>query len=304
MGNIGLLIKKLRETKGISVRELAHNICTEKYIYLIESGTRNPSTMIMEKIGFKLGVDIMEYWAYLDCKNPTLVKQVIDQFEVFRKSREIDKLIQLTYYIDQDLDFMHLPWRYELEFNLILENLMHATAFETTGERIRKAILDLGGELNAYESAKINSVMLLKFYNLYSMYFFSNGEIEEGDRVIKALYFIIEKKKYIHSFKDKFISIATNYYNRLLENNDLGDFEPSIKQFLVYQMKINHLDRVYLTYFLLAYYYSKINEDEKAKKHLKHFINLGEVFGDMNDYTHLLEYPFVMEYLKNKTDWA
>ena len=38
MSHIGIVIRTLREKQGLTRQDLAKNICTEKYVYLIEKG--------------------------------------------------------------------------------------------------------------------------------------------------------------------------------------------------------------------------------------------------------------------------
>ena len=49
---IGPIIKEKRISQGLTQKELADGICTDKYIYLIETKQRNPSVkMLNKKIG-------------------------------------------------------------------------------------------------------------------------------------------------------------------------------------------------------------------------------------------------------------
>ncbi len=50
----------------MSRKELAENICSEKYLYLIEKGDRTPSSEITRLLGDKVGVDIFKYYAVYD----------------------------------------------------------------------------------------------------------------------------------------------------------------------------------------------------------------------------------------------
>lgn len=48
---IGKVIKEHRDIVGMSRKTLSEDICTEKYIYLIEKGKRTPSANVIKLLG-------------------------------------------------------------------------------------------------------------------------------------------------------------------------------------------------------------------------------------------------------------
>lgn len=58
MNHIGNVIKTLRCNLGLAAIDTAKDICTEKYLYLIEKGERIPSVEITRFIGTRLGTDL------------------------------------------------------------------------------------------------------------------------------------------------------------------------------------------------------------------------------------------------------
>lgn len=66
MNYIGSIIRDSRNRLRMSRKELAENICSEKYLYLIEKGDRTPSSEITRLLGDKVGVDIFKYYAVYD----------------------------------------------------------------------------------------------------------------------------------------------------------------------------------------------------------------------------------------------
>lgn len=75
MNHIGNVIKEYRSLIGMSRNDIAKNICTEKYVYLIEKGQRTPSADMTRLLGDNLGIDLFEYYQYLDCINPIEVRE-------------------------------------------------------------------------------------------------------------------------------------------------------------------------------------------------------------------------------------
>jgi len=97
--------------------ELAHGICTDKYIYLIEKGERSPSTEILRLLGNRLGVDYVVYYEYLDCLDPIRVREFMIQMKVIRKNNNQAELMEVTLEAKKIPDFNTLPWKYEVVLN-------------------------------------------------------------------------------------------------------------------------------------------------------------------------------------------
>ena len=55
MNHIGSIIKEFRLLRQLTQEQLAENICSEKYVYLIEKGERTPSTDLLRQFSDKIG---------------------------------------------------------------------------------------------------------------------------------------------------------------------------------------------------------------------------------------------------------
>lgn len=85
---LGQLIKDLRESNGMSQKELAQGICSQSEISKIEAGKNMPYTDIMIQIAIKLGVDLNYFFYRIDKPEPDFIN---DRFIEIRKAvREKD----------------------------------------------------------------------------------------------------------------------------------------------------------------------------------------------------------------------
>ncbi len=96
MNCIGSVIKEYRKRKKISRKSLADGLCSEKYIYLIEKGERTPSAEMSALLGDKLGIDLFEYYEYVDCIDPIDVNQAIKLFTRYRNGNDMVALKRVT----------------------------------------------------------------------------------------------------------------------------------------------------------------------------------------------------------------
>jgi transcriptional regulator with XRE-family HTH domain len=65
----GMVLKKLRATKGLSQEEFAHNVGLHRtYISQLERGLKSPSLRTMDKLCDELGVSLVELMRHLEQK--------------------------------------------------------------------------------------------------------------------------------------------------------------------------------------------------------------------------------------------
>jgi HTH-type transcriptional regulator, pleiotropic regulator of extracellular virulence genes len=64
--HIGVEVKKLRKSKGLTQQELAKNICHQSEISRIEAGNVYPSMYILYGISGKLDVSMSYFYELLD----------------------------------------------------------------------------------------------------------------------------------------------------------------------------------------------------------------------------------------------
>lgn len=119
MNHIGSVINKIRCSLDVSRNKISKNICSEKYLYLIEKGDRTPSAEILRLFSNKLGVDLFEYYHFLDCADPIQVCDGIKLFNLYRRVADFGTLKNLSDDMASLPDFQRAPWKYELDVNRI-----------------------------------------------------------------------------------------------------------------------------------------------------------------------------------------
>lgn len=89
---IGDIIKAERMAQKLTRKELAEGICSEKYIYLIEKNERNPSAFILNDLSDRLGIDLFEYYPYLDYDNKDEIYKHRQNIERYSQSSNLIKM--------------------------------------------------------------------------------------------------------------------------------------------------------------------------------------------------------------------
>lgn len=177
MKKMGPLIKSIRTSQGISRESLAKGIYSSKYIYLIEKGLRTPSSEILIDVGIRLNFDLFEYFPYMDCENPLVVKAFIDEFHLLRAKKDLDKLEEMTDEARKNRAFQNVPWKSQIDYNQAYIRLFRGNLSLETHALIQQGILNAGGTLNIELQAKsVPSADLLRFYNLLGEYYLLSGD--------------------------------------------------------------------------------------------------------------------------------
>lgn len=281
MKNIGTLIKCTRELKGLSQTQLAHDICSPKYIYLIEKSERIPSVEILEAIGSRMDVDFFEYLPYADCYDPIFVKFSIDSFNISRRTYNFEKLEIETLKAQESIDFKNNPWLGEIAYNKAILQTFNHEDYAGTIEILKPSISELGanpehGNLHI----KDFSPVLARLYNMLFISYMKSGLTSEAYELIDFLALHLSGKKNIQKYQDIYISISQNYiktlYSRCLYANQLSACEDLISL----QLETSKTDRLYLTTFLKALALNALDRNVEGKELLKKTLYLGCGIGE------------------------
>lgn len=93
--NIGVVVKKIRNMKGISQEELAKDICSVKQIYRVESGKNIPTCNLLNQLSFKLGEDLSKYLIRSHCADPIYTVQTFEQLEECYRHSRFEEMTQI-----------------------------------------------------------------------------------------------------------------------------------------------------------------------------------------------------------------
>lgn len=266
MNHIGSIIKEYRDMLGMNRTELANNICTEKYIYLIEKGERTPSADMINMIGERLGIDLFEYYKYLGCYNPILVRDAILHFNECRRKGDFYEIEKITKTISQFEDFKLIPWIYEIELNRISCNIFNRRNYNVAIDEMNINLKKMDSKyINSYYAANLNTLLSI-CYQLTNNYGHAQIAISNAEDILQNKQGIDKYKQIITLVK---VSSMTLTYI-------FGDFDLVIKKgkaLLQYLHSFSSYLSIYYAYFYIAFSYYKLENVEEASIYYKKGIN-------------------------------
>lgn len=253
MSYIGKIIKELRCELGINRKDLSENICTEKYVYLIEKGERTPSVDMVRLFGNRLGVDLFDYYKYLDCNNPLEVRKFIKLFEMYHRKSDYVTLKEVTAAALELPDFHHKPWSFEVKLNNLCSMAYVENKYNEVITYINKVMKEMGPKYS-------KSLNAANFYILLSSCYQIMGDLDNARLAVLSAQEIIRDKLKIEEYEQTIITVRISHMtiNYLLE-----EFDEAIgigNELLRYQSKINSYERIHYVCFYLAFSYYKLGE--------------------------------------------
>ncbi|NLB79158.1 MAG: helix-turn-helix transcriptional regulator [Clostridiaceae bacterium] len=242
---IGNVIEKHRITLGMTRRELSENICSEKYIYMIEKGKRRPSAFIVRMLGDKIGIDLFKYSEYVDCEDPISVSSTIEKFNIYRMNNESELLAKATLEAVKLPDFKKAPWKYEIECNKYTIKVLGKGEYRDSIKEISKIISDIKHDSSL-------TICIINFYVLLSTCYHMSGDIENAKKAIFIANGLIEKKGKIYRYVQvvvtvKICKISVHYL--------AGELDRVIEEgidLVKYEEEHCFYERSHYTYFFLA----------------------------------------------------
>lgn len=257
MRSIGCVIEEYRCRLGMSRKELSENICTEKYVYLIEKGKRSPSADMVSLFEDKLGVDLFDHYQYMDCVNPIAVREKMNQFNMYRVKSDFTKIKEATD-IALDLpDFHCKPWVYEVEVNKI-------SFMVFVEQRYDEAIIKLNSFLNDIEPKYSMSVLIANAYILLSSCYQLTGDLLSAKGAVASAYEIVSNKNENERYEEVITSVRIS---SMTMHYLFGEFHEVIhegRELFQYQYKLNSYERAHYTFFYLAFAYYKTGVYDEA----------------------------------------
>ncbi len=236
---------------------MAENVCTEKYVYLIEKEKHVPSTDILFAFSHKMNVDIFSFYPYLDCAAPVAMQEYFAQFDFYRRKMDYISLWELPQKNSNLADFQVSPWCYELVINQLSYELF---INNNTKSVIEKAT----AVLQEADAKKIYCEPLSGIGVLLSSAFQMCGELENAKEVTFKAYQLVKDKKGQKSCK---LWIKSVYLNLMTLAYYLGEYENAIaygNELVYYQNEFDAYERAHFTYCYLAFNYSRLGKESEA----------------------------------------
>lgn len=208
MAHIGMVIRNFRERCGLSRSELSQHICTEKYLYLIETGKRSPSSHILYKFSDMLQEDLFQYYRFLDCIDPVSVCHTVNGFNWCHQKGDYIKLKELNSKAKNMKDFKIAPWDTEILLNELSIQLFIQKEHE-------KCVTKLNQILSDSSTQFVDLASKARFYVLLSTGHTILGNIEDAEKAtFEAVQLIPDKAIMYHDQTHIAVHInaLTSYY--------------------------------------------------------------------------------------------
>ncbi len=256
MGHIGTIIEKCRQTIGMSRKELAEDICSEKYIYLIEKGERTPSVSLLNLIGERMGVYLFGFYAYIDCEDPVGVKEKMKLFHMCRINLDFEVLNNATEQAENIPDFRSKPWCFE-----ILVNKIYNVVFEE--KRYAEALLQLETLIKEVESYEVSDIFLVNAYTLTTTCALVTMDVDIArDAAIRA-YEIIQGNHDIELYDQLLTKVTVNLMGAHYSSNEMDDVIERGKELIRIKQSRDSYGKIHFIYMFMALaHYVKNQWDE------------------------------------------
>lgn len=251
MDNIGSVIEEYRNKLDISRKELTEGICSEKYLYMIEKGERNPSTELTRRLGNRMGVDLFEYYGYLDCKDPIGVKNVMKMFNKYRMENDINSLTEATLEAMNLPDFQKAPWMYAIEYNKYHIKILG------NGE-VLDSINKLPSTISEMNQNNASVLCIANFYVLLSTCYHMTKDIKNAKKAIICADELIRGKDKITKYLQVIITVKIC---KMSADYLAGELDSVIEEGInlnKYENEASFYERSHYILFFLAFaYYQK-----------------------------------------------
>lgn len=256
---IGDIIEKQRLLLGMSRKSLSEGICSEKYVYLIERNERNPSAYILNSFSDRLGLDLFEYYQYLNYDDKTKVFKHKERFERYSQTSDIMKLKKESVEASKLQAFQQEPLIYDIQ---VIDALYKATVLGERAEAIQ-GLTDLveTKELN------IDPITLVNAYVTLSTAYQLEGRWELAEETIGKAYKLIENKTKFSRYNTVIISVLISITSLLYNMEEYEELIKYSNWLMDFQEKYSEYNRFYYVEYYLAFAYYKIEEPDKAREH-------------------------------------
>ena len=268
MGHIGIIIEKCRQAVGMSRKELSVNICSEKYIYLIEKGKRTPSANLLKLMGEKLGVFLFGFYMYLDCVDPLYVREKMRFFHMCRINLDFKALKEASQEAEKMPDFRSKPWCYEIQLNNI-----YYLAFEE--KKCSEAAIRLDRLLKEAEAYGATYIFLINAHTLMTTCSLVTGDVAVAKKSALRAYEVMQNNNDAMLYEQLLTKITVNLMGVHYLSNEFDDVIKRGQELLDIKQKRDSYGKVHFVYLLMALAFYGKNQRDVAAEYLKkavHFL--------------------------------
>lgn len=257
MNHIGNVIREFRIGSGMSRAEFARDICSEKYVYMIEKSQRTPSAEILNLFSNRLGVDLFEYYKYLGCENPIAVCKIMQKTLLYRKNGNYRLANELMDEAAELPDFQKAPWVYEFEINRISYMFYSQRNFT----EVIPALIAL---IEKIEPRYSNEAYMAGIYALLSMAYQTIHDLAGAKDALAKASALIEGQIDSSRYADIIVSVRLSHIGLLYQLGDYQELIDRASELLEFQVSHSVFERAFYTFFYLAFASFHMDETSHA----------------------------------------
>lgn len=267
MGHIGTIIEKYRQALGMSRKELVEDICSEKYIYLIEKGERSPSANMLKQLGEKLGVNLFEFYQYIDCEDPFGVSEKIKDFYMYRANLDFNSLMKASLEAFDIRDFRSKPYSFEIWLNDLYYMSFGDNRYEETNLQLKMLLKEV-------EPWKYSDMFSVNAYTLMSTLCLITGDFIGARSTALKVQEIFKRQFDTERYMQLFTTMTVNLMGAYYVNGEYDGAISTGSEFLQVKQSLNSYDRIHFVYFFMSFSYYAKKKREESHEFLKKAIYL------------------------------
>lgn len=276
MNHIGSIITVLREEKKITRAQLAQGICSEKYIYMIETGQRNPSAEILMELSNKLNDNLFNYMTFLDHQNPVHVAQTLSLLREKQRQSDYKAIKEITDQVLKDPDFLIKPNYYHFFYYSLTHDILVERKLEESFERLKEVLEDAGKNYS-------DNIFIMTANSLLAVTAQMMGEYDQALFYIKkANNFIKHNSINMQLHQHTCIRVKITLISVLFRT---GNYKEAIEEGLKTLEIQNRDDLLSLVFFTHIYLSFALFADNQIKEAMQHFHK--GLFFLMNNYSEI-----------------
>lgn len=256
---IGDIIEAQRLARKMTRKELAEGICSEKYIYLIERNERNPSAFILNDLSDRLGIDLFEYYPYLDYDNNN---QIYEHRQNIERYSQTSNIIAMKAEVDQAAKlkaFQEEPLIYDIK---VVRSIYQIIMDGKSKEAITEWNKILGDD-----EIIIDPITLVNAYVALTTAYQLEGQWEQALESITIAYGLIEHQTKFSRYNTIVVTVLISLASLLYNMKDYKNLVKYSKLLGDFQEKYSEFNRVYYVDFYLSFAYFHIGKCKKAREH-------------------------------------
>lgn len=277
MNNYASIIKYFRKKRKLTLTSCAEDICSRNYLHMIEKGIRTPSYEILEKLCFKLKIDLEDFAQVLESSYP------VESYYFFKTV--CGYMLDLRY--DQLFDYIdsisNEKWihEYPIEKEILLVKI-HKSILRNhnTDEALQqlKTFFNID-ELTPEKISKLYFIAPANFkaLNLTIFYYLQIDDLLSASELISFAKKHIEGVKHLKKYSMIYVGyslICIHYFDKKQNNQEVLKRANDLKRFQVLNNNLKWLDQSF-------FYSSKasflLNEKNQAIDHINKAIELASI---------------------------